>query len=47
MSKQVVCKLSEQHEWGKQFCASKSMVNYQENLNSEICVIVEPFSQAE
>lgn len=46
-SAQVVCKLSEQHEWGKQFCASKNMVDYQENLNNEICVIIEPFSQIE
>lgn len=44
---EAVCKLSEQREWGKQFCAGPDMVNYQENLNREICVIVEPFSQAE
>ena len=46
-SEQAVHNLYEHREWEKQFCAGPNMVNYQENLNSEICVIVEPFSQAE
>lgn len=46
-SEQAVHNPCEHRGWERQFCAGPDRANYQENLNSEICVIVEPFSQVE